>query len=245
LPFNTTNRAERGRNAGGTVNPDYNDQEPLSGDALLNEFKARWRPLVFLLSGPSGVGKDSVAERLQRSPEDGGIEGIKVVVTATTRERRPGEEDLKHYEFLAKDEFVRRQEDGYFVENASVYGPGNYYGVPRHQITSAIQAGSQPLIKIDVQGAATLKQMIPQSVAIFLAPESLQALHDQLNRRNSENYDAVQRRLKTARHELERFPGFDYVVVNRIGKLDDTVQQLRAIITAERLRNAPCPPPRL
>jgi len=227
------------------VNADYSGQEHTTGDALLNEFKARWRPLVFLLSGPSGVGKDSVAERLQHSPEQGGIEGLKVVVTATTRERRPGEEDLKHYEFLTREEFVRRLEDGYFVENAAVYGPGNLYGVPRHQITSALEAGLQPLIKIDVQGAATLKQMMPQAVSIFLAPDSLQALHDQLNRRNADNYDAVQRRLRTARQELERFTGFDYVVVNRQGKLDDTVHQLRAIITAERLRNTPCLPPRL
>jgi guanylate kinase len=227
------------------VNADYSVLERTTGDALLNEFKSRWRPLVFLLSGPSGVGKDSVAERLQRSPEDGGIEGIKVVVTATTRDRRPGEEDLKHYEFLHRDEFLERMEDGYFVESASVYGPGNLYGVPRHQITSALEAGQQPLIKIDVQGAATLKQMMPQAIGIFLTPDSLQALHDQLNRRNADNYDAVQRRLKTARQELERFPGFDYVVVNRVGKLDETVDQLRSIITAERLRTAHCPPPRL
>ncbi len=227
------------------MNADYSGQEITTGDALLNEFKARWRPLVFLLSGPSGVGKDSVAERLQRSPEDGGIEGLKVVVTATTRERRPGEEDLKHYEFLTRQEFEDRLEDGYFVENASVYGPGNLYGVPRHQITSALEAGLQPLIKIDVQGAATLKQMMPQAVSIFLAPDSLQALHDQLNRRNADNYDAVQRRLRTARQELDRFIGFDYVVVNRQGKLDDTVDQLRAIISAERLRTIPCLPPRL
>jgi guanylate kinase len=227
------------------VNADYSVQERMTGDALLNEFKARWRPLVFLLSGPSGVGKDSVAERLQRSPEEGGIEGIKVVVTATTRDRRPGEEDLVHYEFLTHDDFERRAEDGYFVESASVYGPGNKYGVPRHQITSALEAGQQPLIKIDVQGAATLKQMMPQAIGIFLAPDSLQALHDQLNRRNADNYDAVQRRLKTAREELERFPGFDYVVVNRAGRLDETVDQLRSIITAERLKTAHCPPPRL
>jgi guanylate kinase len=227
------------------VNADYSILERTSGDALLNEFKARWRPLVFLLSGPSGVGKDSVAEQLQRAPEDGGIEGIKVVVTATTRDRRPGEEDLKHYEFLTRDEFLERMEDGYFVESASVYGPGNLYGVPRHQITSALEAGQQPLIKIDVQGAATLKQMMPQAISIFLAPESLQALHDQLNRRNADNYDAVQRRLKTARQELERFTGFDYVVVNHVGRLNDTVDQLRSIITAERLRTAHCAPPRL
>lgn len=227
------------------MNADYSGQELKTGDALLNEFKARWRPLVFLLSGPSGVGKDSVAERLQRSPEDGGIEGLKVVVTATTRERRPGEEDLKHYEFLSRQEFEDRLEDGYFVENASVYGPGNLYGVPRHQITSALEAGLQPLVKIDVQGAATLKQMMPQAISIFLAPESLQALHDQLNRRNADNYDAVQRRLRTARQELERYVGFDYVVVNEQGKLDSTVDQLRSIITAERLRNTPCLPPRL
>lgn len=227
------------------MNDDIPELAPLAGDALLNEFKARWRPLVFLLSGPSGVGKDSVAERLQRAPNEGGIEGLKVVVTATTRDRRPGEEDLVHYEFLSREEFLTRNEDGYFVESATVYGPGNLYGVPRHQITSALEAGLNPLIKIDVQGAATLKQKIPQSVAIFLAPESIQSLHDRLLQRNADDYNAVQRRLRAARHELEHFPGFDYIVVNRTGELTETVEQLRAIIVSERLKNGPLLPPRL
>jgi len=227
------------------VNDDNRATAPSSGDALLNEFKARWRPLVFLLSGPSGVGKDSVAERLLREPEAGGIEGLKVVVTATTRDRRPGEEDLVHYEFMTRDEFVEKNEQGYFVESATVYGPGNLYGVPKHQITSKIAAGINPLIKIDVQGAATLKQKIPQSVSIFLVPESIQSLHDRLRHRNADDYDAVQRRLRAATHELDHFPGFDYVVINRTGELDETVEQIRSIIVAERLRNSPLAPPRL
>lgn len=227
------------------MNADVSGIDPFAGDALLNDLRTRHRPLVFLLSGPSGVGKDSVAERLQRPPEDGGIEDIKVVVTATTRERRPGEMDLIHYEFLERNEFVLRLEQGYFLENASVYGQGNLYGVPRHQITGTLADGLNPLVKIDVQGAATLKQLIPQSIAIFLAPESIQALHDRLAQRNSEDYDAATRRLRTAISELERSAGFDYVVVNETGKLEETVKQLRAIIIAERLRNTPCPPPRL
>jgi guanylate kinase len=221
------------------------EQAPSTGDALLNEFKARWRPLVFLLSGPSGVGKDSVAERLLQAPENGGIEGLKVVVTATTRDRRPGEEDLVHYEFMTRDEFVEKNELGYFVESATVYGPGNLYGVPKHQITSKIAAGINPLIKIDVQGAATMKQKIPQAVSIFLVPESIQSLHDRLHSRNADNYDAVQRRLRAATHEIDHFPGFDYVVINRTGELDATVEQIRSIIVAERLRNQPLAPPRL
>lgn len=227
------------------MNTDNREVAPLSGDALLNEFKAHWRPIVFLLSGPSGVGKDSVAERLQRSPGDGGIDGLKVVVTATTRERRPGEEDLVHYEFMTREEFLERNEHGYFVESAAVYGPGNLYGVPRHQIMSKIEAGINPLIKIDIQGAATLKQRIPQSVSIFLVPESIQSLHDRLLHRNADDYDAVQRRLRAATHELDHFPGFDYVVTNRTGELDETVEQIRAIIIAERLKNTPLAPPRL
>ncbi len=219
--------------------------DPFSGDALLNEFKARWRPLVFLLSGPSGVGKDSVVERLQRPNGEGGIDGLKVVVTATTRERRPGEIDLVHYEFLNRDDFVTKIEAGYFIENATVYGPGNLYGVPRHQILAPLAQGLNPVVKIDVQGAASLKQLVPQSVAIFLAPESIEALHNRLAQRNSENYEAARRRLKTARAELERSAGFDYVVVNETGKLEQTVDQLRSIIMAERLRNTPLAPPRL
>lgn len=226
------------------MNADTRVNAPATGDALLNEFKARWRPIVFLLSGPSGVGKDSVAERLLKSPEDGGIEGLQVVVTATTRERRPGEEDLVHYEFMTRDEFKTRNEEGYFVESATVYGPGNLYGVPKHQITSKINAGINPLIKIDVQGAATMKQKIPQSVSIFLVPESIQSLHDRLHSRNADDYDAVQKRLAAATHELDHFPGFDYVVINRTGQLDATVEQIRSIIQSERLRNTPLAPPR-
>ena len=227
------------------MNADNPDSAPSSGDALLNEFKARWHPIVFLLSGPSGVGKDSVAARLLKSPEDGGIEGLQVVVTATTRERRPGEQDLVDYEFLTRDEFVEKSEQGYFVESATVYGPGNLYGVPKHQITSKINAGINPLIKIDVQGAATMKQKIPQSVSIFLAPDSIQSLHDRLRHRNADDYNAVQRRLKAASQELEHYPGFDYVVINRTGELDETVEQIRSIIVAERLRNQSVQPPRL
>lgn len=227
------------------MNAETRESAPSTGDALLNEFKARWRPLVFLLSGPSGVGKDSVAERLLHAPEDGGIEGLQVVVTATTRDRRPGEEDLVHYEFMTRDEFVEKNETGYFVESATVYGPGNLYGVPKHQITSKIAAGINPLIKIDVQGAATMKQKIPQSVSIFLVPESIQSLHDRLRSRNADDYDAVQRRLRAATHEIDHFTGFDYVVINRTGMLDETVEQIRSIIVAERLRNTPLPSPRL
>ncbi len=227
------------------MNAENLDLTPARGDALLNEFKARRHPLVFLLSGPSGVGKDSVAARLLKDPEEGGIEDLKVVVTATTRERRPGEQDLIDYEFLARDEFVEKGDAGYFVESATVYGPGNLYGVPKHQIASKIADGVNPLIKIDVQGAATMKQKMPQSVAIFLVPESIQSLHDRLRSRNADDYDAVQRRLKAATHELEHSPGFDYVVINRTGELDATVEQIRSIIVAERLKNRPVPLPRL
>jgi guanylate kinase len=227
------------------VTAERDEIDPFSGDALLNEFKARWRPLVFLLSGPSGVGKDSVVERLQRPNGEGGIDGLKVVVTATTRERRPGEIDLVHYEFLTRADFETKIEADYFVENATVYGPGNLYGVPRHQILTPLAQGLNPVVKIDVQGAASLKQLVPQSIAIFLAPESIEALHNRLAQRNSENYEAARRRLKTARAELERSAGFDYVVVNETGKLEQTVDQLRSIIMAERLRNTPLAPPRL
>ena len=198
------------------------------------------RPVLVVLSGPSGVGKDSVIQGLKESGYP-----FYFVVTATTRDRRPGEEDLVHYEFMLRDEFVEKNEQGYFVESATVYGPGNLYGVPKHQITSKIAAGINPLIKIDVQGAATLKQKIPQSVSIFLVPESIQSLHDRLRSRNADDYAAVQRRLKAATQELDHFPGFDYVVINRTGMLDETVEQIRSIIVAERLRNSPLAPPRL
>ena len=228
------------------MNADVSGIDPFAGDALLNDLRTRHRPLVFLLSGPSGVGKDSVAERLQRPPEDGGIEDIKVVVTATTRERRPGEMDLIHYEFLERDEFVVRLEQGYFLENASVYGQGNLYGVPRHQITGTLADGLNPLVQDRCSGRRDAEAAHSAEHSDFSQLlESIQALHDRLAQRNSEDYDAATRRLRTAISELERSAGFDYVVVNETGKLEETVKQLRAIIIAERLRNTPCPPPRL
>ena len=219
--------------------------DPFTGDEVLRGLRSRRRPILFLISGPSGVGKDAVAERLAMPVEQGGIPETRIVVTATTRDRRPGEQDLVHYEFLAREDFITKQDEGYFIENATVYGPGNLYGVPRHAITSAFDAGVDPIIKIDVQGVATIKQIIPQAVTIFIAPESIEALHHRLNRRNSEDYHAAVRRLRAARRELERIPGFDYVVFNETGLLDDTVAQIKAIITAERLRTTPAPAPRL
>ena len=227
------------------MNADIPGPSQFAGDALLDEMRHRQRPLVFLLSGPSGVGKDSVAAALKGAPEEGGLDHIRVIVTATTRERREGEEHLVDYEFMSRDDYLQRLTEGYFLENAAVYGSDKLYGVPRHRVIGALNEGDNALIKIDVQGAATLKQLLPQSVTIFLAPESVDALRDRLERRNTDDPVAVSRRLRTAISELDRSVGFDYIVVNESGKLPETVRRIRAIITAERLKNSMMLTPRL
>ena len=184
---------------------------------------------MMVLSGPSGVGKDAVLSRIR---ELGYSQHI--VVTATTRAMRPMETNGVDYIFLDQDAFDKKVTDHEFLEWAEVYG--NCYGVPKDQVREAIASGQDVIIKADVQGAATIKKLNPHGVFVFLAPPSFDELEQRLRIRKTEAQIDLDRRLETARDEMQQLPLFDYVVVNADGALDDAVAALESIIQAERWR---------
>ena len=184
---------------------------------------------MMVLSGPSGVGKDAVLARIRELHY-----GQHIVVTATTRPMRPMETNGIDYIFLDQDTFDKKVAESEFLEWAEVYG--NCYGVPKDQVREAIAQGKDVIIKADVQGAATIKSLNPHGVFVFLAPPSFEELERRLTIRKTEAQIDLDRRLKTAREELEQLPLFDYVVVNSDGALDDAVAALESIIQAERWR---------
>lgn len=195
------------------------------GDPILADLRTTQTPRVFIISGPSGVGKDSVIERLQERIPD-----AQYVVTATTRKRRSNELDGVHYLFISTDEFLRRIDANDFLEDALVYG--NHYGVPRSPVIAGLRNGQDVIIKVDVQGAATLRKRISNTVSIFLAPESMTELLRRLHSRKTEDHAKLVKRFSTACDEVTRAGEFDYVVLNEAGKLDEAIDAIQDIIAA-------------
>ena len=200
-----------------------------SGDSFIADLRARRRPRLFVISGPSGVGKDSVIEGLRKVYPD-----VHFAVTATTRSRRPGEIDGVHYIFLDPATFETRLDQGEFLEHALVYN--HRYGVPKSPVRQALQRGQDVVIKVDVQGAAAIRTLVDRGTYIFLAPESMDELFHRLQSRKSDDPDILMGRFMAADRELRRAREFDYIVFNEREKLDQTISDLSAIIHAERLR---------
>jgi len=190
------------------------------------------RPLLVVLSGPSGVGKDVVLARMRRLERP-----FHYVVTATTRPKRAREKNGVDYHFLSRKEFQQMVDKHQFLEWANVYG--NYYGVPKDEITSALSKGVDAIVKVDVQGAATIKEILPQAVFIFLTPPSMEALKKRLKMRRSESSADLALRLERAKEEIKSLPLFDYVITSHQNKLDEVVSQIDAIIAAEKRRVKP------
>jgi guanylate kinase len=189
-------------------------------------------PLLIVLSGPSGVGKDAVLARMRKTKRP-----FHCVVTATTRCMRVREKNGLNYHFLSPKEFQRMIDKDQLLEWANVYG--NYYGVPKDEIALALSKGVDTIVKVDVQGAAALKRILPQAVFIFLMPPSLKALEKRLKRRRSESSEDLDLRLATAKQEIESLPLFDYVVTSRQNELDEVVSQIDDIVAAEKCRVKP------
>lgn len=187
------------------------------------------RPLLVILSGPSGVGKDAVMTRMREM----GVPFYQVV-TAATRPRRPNERDGVDYHFVSLERFAQMIEQGELLEHAVVYG--DYKGIPKAEVRKGLASGLDVVLRVDVQGAATIRRLVPQAVAIFLMPSSEEELVNRLRQRRTEDAGALAMRIATAREELRRLKEFDYVVVNRENQLDKTVHQVLAIMTAERCR---------
>lgn len=190
------------------------------------------RPLLVVLSGPSGVGKDAVLARMRRLGRP-----FHYVITATTRPKRAKEKNGVDYHFLSQKEFQQMIDKHQFLEWANVYG--NYYGVPKDEITSALSKGVDTIVKVDVQGAATIKKILPQAVFIFLIPPSAEELEKRLRRRRSESSGDLALRLERAKGEIKSLPLFDYVITSHQNKLDEVVSQIDTIIAAEKRRVKP------
>ncbi|MFO3795700.1 MAG: guanylate kinase [Anaerolineales bacterium] len=186
-------------------------------------------PLLIVISGPSGAGKDTLLERMKERNMP-----FHFVVTATTRPPRPNEVHGKDYFFVSKEEFARMIEQNELLEYAIVYG--DYKGIPKQQVREALASGKDVIMRIDVQGAETIRKLVPEAVLIFVTVESEEELVRRLQRRKTESPDELALRIATARKELQRVEAFDYVVVNCENRLDEAVDVICAIIQAEHHR---------
>ena len=189
-------------------------------------------PLLVVLSGPSGVGKDAALTELKKLDRPWYF-----AVTATTRPQRPAEREGIDYIFLDNDTFLKMKERDEFLECAQVYG--RWYGVPRSQVRQGLHDGRDVILKVDVQGAATIRRMAPEAVFIFMIPGSFDELPRRLAQRMTESSPDMDLRLAVAKEELARAEEFEYRVVNREDSLDQAIADIDAIVTAEKCRIVP------
>jgi len=197
-----------------------------------NPFRRARYPLLVVLSGPSGVGKDTAILRMKERNL-----GFHFVVTATTRPPRPNEVNAVDYFFISNDEFAEMIERGDLLEHALVYS--DYKGIPKQQVREALASGKDVIMRIDVQGAATIKDLCPDALLIFLTTNSEEELVERLQQRKTETPEGLKLRIATARQEMKRLDEFDYCVVNHALRLDETVDKILAIIEAEHQRVRP------
>jgi guanylate kinase len=188
--------------------------------------------LLFVLSAPSGTGKDTVISAAK-------AQGMNffVVPSVTTRQPRPGESEGNPYNFVSKETFEELVGKDELLEYAHVHG--NWYGQPRQPIRDSLHAGRDVLLKIDVKGAATVRKKVPQAIFIFLVPESMEELTARLVNRNTETEEELKRRLEDAHNELAEQDWYDYVITNRQGHVAEAAEKLRAIMLAEHSRVHP------
>jgi guanylate kinase len=189
-------------------------------------------PLLIILSGPSGAGKDALLNRMKEL----GVP-FHYVVTSTTRPARTGEKNGVEYTFVSESGFQEMLQRGDLIESAKVYG--YWYGVPKHEVKQALDEGKDVVLKIDVQGAATIRNLLPGAVLVFLTLPSLEEYEKRLRQRKTESDTDLKVRLGKVTEEVRSMLIFDYVVVNRQDELDAAVDQIKAIATAEKCRVNP------
>ncbi len=182
---------------------------------------------VFLLSGPSGVGKTTLVKRLLEVAEV----PLQKAISATTRPPRKGEIDGEAYHFLSQAEFDRRRENGEFLECAEVHNSGYWYGTLRSELSRAQQAGAWSFLEIDVQGTLTVKEAYPDAVTVFLVVSSVEEYEKRLRSRGTESEEIIKRRLKTAQEELQYANRYDYQVVN--DDLERAVEEIADILKSQ------------
>lgn len=210
------------------------DDESVNSHAneLIESLRAAVRPLLIVISGPSGVGKDTIIEQMRETLPD-----AYYAVTATTRPRRPGEMHGVHYFFYESDEFARTLTAGEFLEHATVYG--NSYGVPKAPIRRALDRGQDVVVKVDPQGAMTIRRLAPEALLIFLLPPDMGELARRLRSRKTDDPQALTRRISIASREIATSEFFDYFVINESEQIERAVRQIGAIIGVEKLRVHP------
>lgn len=186
-------------------------------------------PLLIVISGPSGVGKDTVIQRMieRKLP-------FYFVVTATTRPPRPNEVHGKDYFFYTHAEFTQMIEKGELLEHAIVYN--DYKGIPKAQVRDALSSGKDVIMRLDVQGAATIRNLAPDALLIFISPQDETEMVGRLHERKTETPEGLKLRIATAWREMDHVNSFDYVVINREFHLDETVDTINSIIVAEHHR---------
>jgi guanylate kinase len=201
-------------------------EETLSFDFLHTQ------PLLIVISGPSGVGKDAVLKSLEKRKLD-----FHFVVTCTSRPPRENERNGIDYFFVTREKFEEMIAQDELIEYAMVYD--QYKGVPKSQIQQAMESGKDVIMRVDVQGAARIRNLCPDAILIFLIPTNTQEWLQRLRARKTETPENLEIRLNTARQEIQQLPDFDYVVVNTQDRLEEAVDTIVAIITAEHHRAKP------
>ena len=200
--------------------------EPTTDLAVPNMVQRRG--ILLVLSSPTAAGKSTIARSLLQDDP-----AFVSSVSVTTRAKRSSEIDGQHYRFIDRREFDRLREDEALLEWAEVHG--NLYGTPREPVERAMAAGRDMLFDVDYQGAAQMRDKVPTDmVSVFILPPSMRELRERLRRRAEDSEASMQRRLETARTELEQWHDYDYIVIN--DNLNDAYQEVRAIVRAERLR---------
>jgi guanylate kinase len=197
--------------------------------------QVRRYPLLLVLSGPSGVGKTTITSALKTQGWTG-----HVVVTATTRRPRAGEIDGVHYHFRTPEQFQRMLEQNELLEHAEVHG--NWYGVPATPVREKLAQGIDIILTIDPQGGQSIRERTQGAVFVFLAPESLDELVERVEARGAETPEQKTLRLLNAEREMAELPKYDYLIINRSGRLEEAVEHLKAIMLAEHDRVEPRQP---
>ena len=187
------------------------------------------QPLLIVISGPSGVGKDTVIQRMQERNLP-----FRFVVTATTRPPRPNEVNGKDYFFYSNTKFAEMIEKGELLEHAIVYN--DYKGIPKAQVRDALASGQDVVMRLDVQGAETIRKLCLDALMIFLSPQDETEMIERLHARKTESPEKLKLRIATAQQEMSQLNLFDYVVINREFHLDETVDTIISIIIAEHHR---------
>ena len=188
------------------------------------------RGLLVVVSGPSGVGKGTVRKALFEMPKH----NLTYSVSMTTRKMRPGERDGIDYYFVSKEEFLKRVEEGKFLEHAEFVG--NYYGTPLDKVNERLEDGQEVVLEIEVEGALQVKKKGPDCVMIFIVPPGKEALYQRLRKRGTESEDVIQQRIEKANREFKLAKYYDYIVVN--DEVSNAADRIMAIIRAVHAKTA-------